>query len=113
MGIIIRKQHKMHIGPQQWCCTFRRNLNQVRHSEEEPPSRACMRACVRACWQVCEMKYARLGLTRVVYAFAITSCEHIICRFLLIIPRVVFALEEMLLMWVFRLTSRYDLTRKK
>ena len=58
------------------------------------------------------MKYARLGLTRVVYAFAVTSCEHI-CRFILIIPRVLFALEVMLLMWVFHLTSRCNLTRKK
>ena len=59
------------------------------------------------------MKYARLGLIRVVYAFAITSCEHTICRFLFISPRVLFALEVMLSMWVFHLISRYNLTRKK
>ena len=53
---------------------------------------------MHAGWQVCEMKYASLGLIRVMYAFAITSCEHIICRFLLISPRVLFALEVMLSM---------------
>ena len=39
-------------------------------------------------------------LTMVVYAFASTSCEHL-CMFLLISPRVLFALGVMLSMWVF------------
>ena len=36
-------------------------------------------------------EYSSLGLTRVVYAFAFTPCEHL-CSFVLIRPRVLFVL---------------------
>ena len=50
-------------------------------------------------------EYPSIGLTRVVYVFAFTSCEHF-CRFLLINPRVLFALEVFSGLWVYKISNR-------